>query len=164
MVHHEPQLFVILVTLLTSYQATYGLFTHTLNLFYDSGTHLGLMGLFLSDLWLIYLLLWTFFGGRTLSWLLQLSLSVFYPLLAESKASEEESKNRILEEAFLSLFAIFVHGVSDRLEFNICTTHQFLDLLFLKMMGKYYWKHRGCVDIVQFVLATEDVIRIVMVR
>jgi hypothetical protein len=58
--------------------------------------------------------------------------------LAESKASEEESKNRVLEEAFLSFFAIFVHGVSDRLEFNICTTHQFLDLLFLKMMGKYY--------------------------
>jgi hypothetical protein len=57
MIDHEPQLFVILVTFLTPYQASNGLFAHTLNLFYDSGVHLRLMGLFLSNLWLIYLLL-----------------------------------------------------------------------------------------------------------
>ena len=141
MLNHEFQVFVVRAALLTLNQASNGLFTHALNLFYDSGTHLGLMRLFLSILWLIYLGLRRFLTARILPRLCELCLGILNALLAEGKAREVKGKNWILEKPLFSLFTILVHGVPNRLKFNICTTDQFLDFLFLEMVGKNNRKH-----------------------
>lgn len=140
-------MWLTITAIFDSCQAPYGLFTHTLDLFYDPGTHLSLMRLFLSNLWLIYLRLRAFFTARVLPWLGQFSPGVIDSILAQRKASEEEGENRIFKKALFGFFAILVHGVADRLEFYTCSIHQFLDLLFLKMMWKHDWEHSRCVNV-----------------
>lgn len=138
MLNHKIQLLVTLAFLLAPNQTSYGLFTHALNLFYDPGTHLCLMRLFLSILWLIYLRLGSLLATRMLPRLCQLCLSVLDAILAQGESSEQEREDWILEKALLGLFAVLVHGVADRLKFNIRSTDQFLDFVFLEMVGKHY--------------------------
>ena len=151
MTYHKTQLMVLFVLQLSLLQTSDCISSHVLNFFDYSGAHLGLMGLFLSLLWLIYFGLCCFFTLSIFTWFRKLGLSVSNSILAHCETSKQECENRVLKEPLLCLFAIFIHCIPYGLELHGWARHKFLDLLLLKMMRKHYWKHGRCEYIIGFV-------------
>lgn len=114
-----------------------GFFAHESDFTDDSFVHFNLsVDLFLCFHICIFAILWLIYFIFS-----ELICNIIFSSLTACKLDEEECNTWILEESLLSLLAVFIHGVSYKLEVNGCSSCHLLDVFLLEVVTQYDWEN-----------------------